>query len=72
MLSEQDLFESVPDVLGGRVVFKGTRIPVDAFFNNLAAGVPLDEIVEDFPGIGRDRAEAALRLAAEHFERNAA
>lgn len=72
MPTEDDLFESRPDILGGRVVFKGTRIPVDALFNNLAAGIPLDEIIEDFPGIGRERAEAAILLASKHFERNAA
>jgi uncharacterized protein (DUF433 family) len=69
---ESDLFESKPDVVSGALVFKGTRIPVDALFNNLAAGSSLDEILEDFPGIGRERAEAAIMLAFEHVQRAAA
>ncbi len=72
ILTEEDLFESKPDVVSGALVFKGTRIPVDALFTNLAAGVRLDEILEDFPGIGRERAEAAIMLASERFQRNAA
>jgi len=72
MVTQRDLFESRPDVVSGTLVFKGTRIPVDALFDNLAAGLPLDEILEDFPGIGRERAEAAIRLASKQFERNAA
>lgn len=59
-MTEHDLFESKPDVVSGALVFKGTRIPVDALFENLAAGLSLDEILEDFPGIGRERAEAAV------------
>ena len=72
ILTEEDLFESKPDVVSGALVFKGTRIPVDALFTNLEAGVPLDEILDDFPGIGRERAEAAIMLASERFQRNAA
>ena len=71
-MTEEELFERKPDVVSGALVFKGTRIPVDALFNNLAAGLPLDEILEDFPGIGRERAEAAILLASRHFEKNAA
>jgi uncharacterized protein (DUF433 family) len=71
-VSEDELFESRPDVVSGALVFKGTRIPVDALFENLAAGLSLEEVLEDFPGIGRERAEAAILLAARHFHRDAA
>ena len=71
-MSEDDLFESKQDVLSGALVFKGTRIPVEALFENLAAGLSLDEILDDFPGIGRERAEAAILLASQRFHRVAA
>ena len=71
-MTKDELFESKPDVVSGALVFKGTRIPVDVLFENLAAGVPLDEILESFPGIGRQRAEAAILLALSQFERDAA
>jgi uncharacterized protein (DUF433 family) len=38
-----------PEILGGRPVFRGTRVPVDALLNNLGAGVSIDEFLENFP-----------------------
>lgn len=71
-MTENDLFESKPDVVSGALVFKGTRIPVDALFGNLAAGLSLDEVLDSFPGIGRERAEAAIMLASRKILRDAA
>ncbi len=71
-MTEDELFESRPDVVSGALVFRGTRIPVDALFENLAGGSSLDEILEDFPAIGRERAEAAILLAAQGLHRTAA
>lgn len=34
-----------PNVLGGRPVFRGTRVPVETVFENLADGLSVDEIV---------------------------
>ena len=62
-MTEDEMFESTPGVVSGALVFRGTRIPVDALFENLACGSSLDEIIEDFPAIGRERAELAIRLA---------
>lgn len=66
-MTEEELFESHPDVVSGALVFKGTRIPVEAFFENLAAGLSLDELLKNYPAIRRDRAEAAILLAARKF-----
>lgn len=64
-ITHGDLFESHPDVVSGALVFRGMRIPVDAFFENLAAGLSLDDVVRNYPAIGRERAEAAIPLAAK-------
>ena len=71
-MNEDELFESNPGILGGELIFKGTRIPVDVLFENLASGAPLESVLEDFPGIGRERAEAAILLAARNLHRDAA
>jgi uncharacterized protein (DUF433 family) len=71
-MTEEELFESKPDVVSGALVFKGTRIPVEAFFENLAAGLSLDELLESYPAIGRERAEAAILLASHKIQRDAA
>ena len=40
--------ESVPGRLGGAWVFRGTRMPVSAVFQNLEVGATVDEIAEWF------------------------
>ena len=40
--------ESVPGRLSGAWVFRGTRMPVSAVFENLQAGATIDEITEWF------------------------
>ena len=54
---------SNPEVLGGTLVFAGTRVPVDALWNNLADGATLDEFLDWFPTVTREQAEAVLRFA---------
>ena len=54
---------SDPERLGGRVCFRGTRVPVDALFDNLAAGLSLDEFLEEFEGVTRAQAVAVLEFA---------
>lgn len=57
------------DILGGRPVFRGTRVPVEALFDNLADGRSLAEIEDSFPTVGPALMRAALheagRLMAE-------
>lgn len=65
----KDVLSSDPDVVSGAVVFKGTRVPVSAIFENLAAGLSPAEVIESFPTVERAQAEAALLLAVENFER---
>ena len=55
--------ERVPGKVSGAWVFKGTRVPVKALFENLEDGARLDEFLEWFPGVQRDQAEAVLRHA---------
>ena len=52
--------ESVPGRLSGAWVFKGTRIPLSALFDNLASGATIDDFVEWFPGVTKEQAVAAL------------
>lgn len=56
---------SDPERLGGRVCFRGTRVPVDALFDNLEAGLGLDEFLEEFQGVSREQALAVLEFARQ-------
>ncbi len=60
-----DVLSSDPEVVSGAVVFKGTRVPVEALFDNLAAGMSLDDFLENFPTVERAQVEAVLKLASE-------
>ena len=51
------------DILGGQPVFKGTRVPVESFFDHLEAGIPLDEFLDDFPTVSKEQAVALLTVA---------
>ena len=49
-----------PDVVSGALVFRGTRVPVDALIENLKAGLTLSEFLENFPTVSRDQALQVL------------
>jgi uncharacterized protein (DUF433 family) len=57
------LITTSPAKLGGTAVFAGTRVPVQALFDYLEAGDPLDEFLEDFPNVSKEHAVAVLALA---------
>jgi uncharacterized protein (DUF433 family) len=50
--------------VSGAWVFKGTRVPVSALFENLEDGVPVGEFVDLFPGVTLEQARAVLDHAA--------
>lgn len=50
--------------VGGRWVFRGTRVPVAALFENLEDGALVSEFVEWFPGVTLEQARAVLEHAA--------
>lgn len=52
--------ESIPGKLSGAWVFKGTRVPVTALFNNLKDGATIDEFMDWFPGVTRDQVATVL------------
>jgi uncharacterized protein (DUF433 family) len=52
-----------PEVLSGEPVFRGTRVPFQALLDYLEGGDTLDEFLEQFPGVSREAAIAALEEA---------
>jgi uncharacterized protein (DUF433 family) len=56
--------ESVPGKVGGAWVFRNTRMPVAAVFENLEDGVTIDELVELYDGLTRDHVKSVLEFAA--------
>jgi uncharacterized protein (DUF433 family) len=60
--------ETVPGKVSGAWVFRGTRIPVAAIFENLEDGLALDEIVRMFDGLTPEQIKAVLDFAAQSLE----
>jgi len=54
-----------PHVCHGRPCIRGTRIMVSVVLDNLAAGVPSEEILESYPALQQADIQAALEYAAE-------
>ncbi len=57
--------EQNPGVVSGVFVFRGTRIPVRALFENLEDGATVGDFLEWFPGVKRHQIEAVLEFASE-------
>ena len=55
-----DMLERHPDLVSGAWVFKGTRVPVAALFENLKDGASIDQFLAWFPGVPRTQVEALL------------
>jgi uncharacterized protein (DUF433 family) len=68
----EELIVRDPDILGGRPVFRGTRVPVDVLFDNLADGLTLAEILEAYPTLDRQDVVSALDLARKRLLDDAA
>jgi uncharacterized protein (DUF433 family) len=51
---------SDPAVVSGALVFRGTRVPVDALIENLEAGLTLDQFLDNFPSVSREQAVRVL------------
>jgi uncharacterized protein (DUF433 family) len=59
--------ESVPGRLGGAWVFRDTRMPVSAVFENLEAGASIGDIIEQFD-ITQEQIKAVLEFAARSLD----
>ena len=55
--------ERSPEIMSGAWVFRGTRIPVSALFENLESGARVSDFIEWFPGVTKAQVEAVLEHA---------
>ena len=58
--------ERTPTKVSGAWLFKGTRVPVKALFENLERGARVDDFLQWFPGVTREQVESVL----QHAERS--
>lgn len=52
--------ERKPGKVSGTWVFRGTRVPVRALFENLRDGASIEEFLQWFPGVRKEQVQAVL------------
>ena len=57
-----------PEIMSGALCFTGTRVPVKNMFDYLEGTSSLEEFLEDFPSVSRERAVAVLEAAHKVLE----
>jgi uncharacterized protein (DUF433 family) len=63
-----DVLSSDPEIVSGAVVFKGTRVPIEALFENLRGGMSLEEFFENYPTVDRSQVDTVLELVSRDLE----
>jgi len=57
--------ERIPGKVSGAWLFKGTRVPVAALFENLESGATVNDFLDWFPGVAREQVEFVLKHAEQ-------
>lgn len=60
-MNKERVYHSDPDILGGTLVFKGTRVPVRSLFDHLKSGDSIEDFLEGFPSVKRLQVLAVLK-----------
>ena len=60
-----------PEIMSGALCFAGTRVPVKNLFDYLEGTSTLEDFLEDFPSVSRDRAISVLEAARERLTADA-
>ena len=62
---ESAFVRRVPEIMSGALCFSGTRVPVKNLFDYLEGSSSLEEFLEGFPTVSRERVVAVLEAAQE-------
>ena len=60
-----DVVHRDPEIMGGELVFVGTRVAVSDLFDYLEAGDTLEDFLDAFPSVSREQAVGVLAMARE-------
>ena len=55
------------EIMSGALCFTGTRVPVQNLFDYLEGTSSIEDFLEDFPSIPREKAVAVLEAARERL-----
>jgi uncharacterized protein (DUF433 family) len=66
-MTMHERIEINPDVMGGKPVIRGTRVPVETVLRKLGAGMTTEEIISDHPRLTGEDVRAAQAFAADYL-----
>ena len=59
--------EIKPDIMLGKPVIKGTRIPVELIIRKLGEGASFEDLLDAYPNLKKEDIQAALLYVAEYI-----
>jgi uncharacterized protein (DUF433 family) len=62
-----DRIEINPEIMGGKPVIRGTRVPVELILRKLGAGMTVEAVLADHPRLTVDDIRAAQAFAADYI-----
>ncbi|MGH9902540.1 MAG: DUF433 domain-containing protein, partial [Pyrinomonadaceae bacterium] len=60
--------ERDPEKVSGSWVFRNTRVPVVALFENFEGGASVDDFLSWFPGVTREQVEAVIEYTIQSLK----
>ena len=66
-MKKSSIISSNPERMGGVPVFEGTRVPIQALFDNLAEDGSLENFLYGFPTVSREMVIKLFEELSEHF-----
>jgi uncharacterized protein (DUF433 family) len=67
MFSNSPVISASPEIMGGTLVFAGTRVPVQTLLDYLKAGESIDDFLDGFPTVTREQVIALLEEAGKQL-----
>ena len=72
MLKDSSVLSMSSEVMGGALVFVGTRVPVETLLDYLKAGESVDDFLEGFPTVSREQVIGLLEEIGKQLVETAA
>ncbi|MGB3203446.1 MAG: DUF433 domain-containing protein [Crinalium sp.] len=60
MFKDSPIISASPEIMGGTLVFAGTRVPVQTLLDYLKAGESINDFLDGFPTVTREQVIALL------------
>ncbi len=70
-MDASNLIISNPEILGGKPVFKGTRVPVSNLMEYIESGYAVNDFLEGFPTVKKSQVKQVLNLLSNHILQSA-